>query len=71
MGRPDAAHRVLRIAAYEEWERAGRSESGKGPGEGRLVGTLQHAGMEMPPLLKSPRQIALVQACHASTSAMT
>jgi nitronate monooxygenase len=48
----DAAHRVLRTAVYEEWERAGRPESGWRPGEGKLVGTLKHAGMEMPPLLK-------------------
>ena len=52
MGWPDAAHRVLRTAVYEEWERAGRPESGKRPGEGKLVGTLKHAGMELPPLVK-------------------
>jgi NAD(P)H-dependent flavin oxidoreductase YrpB (nitropropane dioxygenase family) len=52
MGWPDAAHRVLRTAVYEEWERAGRPESGKRPGEGKVVGTLKHAGMEMPPLVK-------------------
>jgi nitronate monooxygenase len=52
MGWPDAAHRVLRTAVYEEWERAGRPESGKRPGEGRVVGTLKHAGMVMPPLVK-------------------
>jgi nitronate monooxygenase len=52
MGWPDAAHRVLRTAVYEEWERAGRPESGKRPGEGKLVGTLRHAGMALPPLVK-------------------
>jgi NAD(P)H-dependent flavin oxidoreductase YrpB (nitropropane dioxygenase family) len=52
MGWPDAAHRVLRTAVYEEWERAGRPESGKRPGEGKPVGTLKHAGMAMPPLVK-------------------
>ncbi|MGH7913886.1 MAG: NAD(P)H-dependent flavin oxidoreductase, partial [Candidatus Binataceae bacterium] len=52
MGWSDAAHRVLRTAVYEEWERAGRPESGKRPGEGKVVGTLQHAGMAMPPLVK-------------------
>ncbi len=52
MGWPDAAHRVLRTAVYEEWERAGRPESGKRPGEGKVVGTLKHAGMAMPPLVK-------------------
>jgi hypothetical protein len=30
----------------------GRPQSVKRPGESRLVGTLQHAGMEMPPLVK-------------------
>ena len=52
MGWPDAAHRVLRTAVYEEWERAGRPESGKRPGEGRVVGTLRHAGMATAPLVK-------------------
>jgi nitronate monooxygenase len=52
MGWPDAAHRVLRTAVYEEWERAGRPETGKRPGEGTVVGTLKHAGMAMPPLVK-------------------
>jgi len=52
MGWPDAAHRVLRTAVYEEWERAGRPESGKRPGEGKVIGTLRHAGMAMPPLVK-------------------
>jgi nitronate monooxygenase len=52
MGWPDAAHRVLRTAVYEEWERAGRPASGKRPGEGKVVGTLKHAGMAMPPLVK-------------------
>ena len=52
MGWPDAAHRVLRTAVYEEWERAGRPESGSRPGEGRVVGALNHSGMAMPPLVK-------------------
>jgi nitronate monooxygenase len=52
MGWPDAPHRVLRTAVYEEWERAGQPESGRRPGEGKVVGTLRHAGMEMPPLVK-------------------
>jgi nitronate monooxygenase len=52
MGWPDAAHRVLRTTVYEEWERAGQPESGRRPGEGKVVGTLRHAGMEMPPLVK-------------------
>jgi nitronate monooxygenase len=43
---------VLRTAVYEEWERAGRPESGKRPGENRVIGTLKHAGMAMPPLVK-------------------
>jgi NAD(P)H-dependent flavin oxidoreductase YrpB (nitropropane dioxygenase family) len=52
MGWPDAAHRVLRTAVYEEWERAGRPESGSRPGEGRVGGALNHSGMAMPPLVK-------------------
>ncbi len=52
MGWPDAAHRVLRTSVYEEWERAGRPESGKRPGEGRVIGAVKHAGMAMPPLVK-------------------
>ena len=52
MGWADAAHRVLRTSVYEEWERAGRPESGKRPGEGRVIGTLKHAGMMVPPLVK-------------------
>ena len=52
MGWADAAHRVLRTPVYEAWERAGRPESGQRPGEGRVIGTLNHTGMAMPPLVK-------------------
>lgn len=52
MGWPDAPHRVLRTAVYEEWERAGRPPSGQRPGEGTPIGEIKHAGMEMPPPVK-------------------
>src|SRR5581483_3047482 len=51
-GWPDAPHRVLRTAAYEEWERAGRPPSGQRPGEGTPIGEVKHAGMELPPPVK-------------------
>ena len=44
MGWPDAAHRVLRNAAIEEWEAAGRPPSGQRPGEGTIVGRYSVAG---------------------------
>ncbi len=40
IGWPDAPHRVLRTALVEEWERAGRPQSGKRPGEGVATGRL-------------------------------
>lgn len=40
IGWPDAAHRVLRNKAIEEWEAAGRPPSGKRPGEGEIVGRM-------------------------------
>lgn len=52
IGWPDAPHRVLRTAVYEEWERAGRPPSGQRPGEGAPVGQIKHAGMGMPPPVK-------------------
>ncbi|HZO83393.1 MAG TPA: nitronate monooxygenase [Candidatus Binataceae bacterium] len=52
IGWPDAPHRVLRTAAYEEWERAGRPPSGQRPGEGTPIGEVKHAGMELPPPVK-------------------
>lgn len=35
---PDAAHRVLRNATYDGWDRAGRPPTGHRPGEGGAVG---------------------------------
>ncbi len=40
VGWPDAAHRVLRNKAVEEWEAAGRPASGGRPGEGEVIGTM-------------------------------
>ena len=50
LGWPDAPHRVLRNTAFAEWEAAGRTASGKRPGEGPIVGTVSVAGttMEVP-----------------------
>src|SRR5215510_12152722 len=39
VGWPDAAHRVLRNKAADEWEAAGRPASGQRPGEGNIIGT--------------------------------
>src|SRR5262245_40554169 len=44
IGWPEAAHRVLRNKAIEEWEAAGRPPSGKRPGEGEIVGRMTVAG---------------------------
>ncbi|MGH7961225.1 MAG: NAD(P)H-dependent flavin oxidoreductase [Candidatus Binatia bacterium] len=44
IGWPDAAHRVLRNKATEEWEAAGCPASGHRPGEGSIVGTMPMAG---------------------------
>lgn len=48
IGWPAAAHRVIRTAAVEEWERAGRPASGARPGEGVPAGTLRRSGMGAP-----------------------
>lgn len=40
IGWPEAAHRVLRNKAVDEWERAGRPRSGERPGEGTTVGRM-------------------------------
>jgi nitronate monooxygenase/enoyl-[acyl-carrier protein] reductase II len=40
VGWPDAAHRVLRNKAIEEWEAVGRPPSGRRPGEGEIVGRM-------------------------------
>lgn len=39
-GWPDAAHRVLRNRAVDEWEAAGRPPAGGRPGEGAIVGRM-------------------------------
>jgi NAD(P)H-dependent flavin oxidoreductase YrpB (nitropropane dioxygenase family) len=48
LGWPDAAHRVLRTELVEQWERAGRPESGKRPGEGASRANLKRPGLELP-----------------------
>ena len=47
VGWPDAAHRVLRNKAIDEWEAAGRPPSGQRPGEGTIVGRTPAAGAMM------------------------
>jgi NAD(P)H-dependent flavin oxidoreductase YrpB (nitropropane dioxygenase family) len=37
VGWRDAPHRVLRNSTYEAWDRAGRPESGRRPGEGEIL----------------------------------
>jgi NAD(P)H-dependent flavin oxidoreductase YrpB (nitropropane dioxygenase family) len=44
VGCPDAPHRVLRNKAIEEWNAAGRPESGRRPGEGEIVGRMTRHG---------------------------
>jgi nitronate monooxygenase len=44
VGWPNAAHRVLRNKEITEWETVGRPETGKRPGEGSTLGTMQIAG---------------------------
>ena len=41
IGWPDAAHRVIRNKAVDEWEAAGRPPSGQRPGEGTIVGQMR------------------------------
>ena len=48
IGWPSAAHRVLRTRVVDEWERAGRPETGKRPGEGESIGKLTRPGLEAP-----------------------
>jgi len=40
VGWPDAAHRVIRNRAYNDWEAAGCPASGERPGEHSIIGTL-------------------------------
>jgi NAD(P)H-dependent flavin oxidoreductase YrpB (nitropropane dioxygenase family) len=42
VGWPDAPHRTLRGKTYEEWDAAGRPPSGERPGEGTIIGTINH-----------------------------
>jgi len=44
VGWANAPHRVLRTAAIERWERAGRPPTGERPDEGAVVGTMQSGG---------------------------
>jgi nitronate monooxygenase len=48
IGWPDAPHRVLRTRLIDEWERAGRPESGRRPGEGEQIGVLKRSEIELP-----------------------
>jgi NAD(P)H-dependent flavin oxidoreductase YrpB (nitropropane dioxygenase family) len=48
IGWPNAPHRVLRTKVFEEWERAGRPESGKRPGESETIGRSLRADAEIP-----------------------
>lgn len=48
IGWPDAAHRVIRNATVEAWERAGRPPSGARPGEGEPAGAMRRSGIEVP-----------------------
>jgi NAD(P)H-dependent flavin oxidoreductase YrpB (nitropropane dioxygenase family) len=47
IGWPKAPHRVLRTKVIDEWERAGRPETGKRPGEGRSIGKMTRSGMDI------------------------
>jgi nitronate monooxygenase/enoyl-[acyl-carrier protein] reductase II len=44
IGWPDAAHRVIRNKAVDEWEAAGSPPSGRRPGEGTIVGRMPSDG---------------------------
>ncbi|MEA2624284.1 MAG: hypothetical protein QOD06_329 [Candidatus Binatota bacterium] len=46
VGWPDAAHRVLRNRATDDWEAAGRPATGRRPGEGTVLGKMRIAGTE-------------------------
>src|SRR5208283_1058826 len=46
IGWPSAPHRVLRTKVIDEWERAGRPETGKRPGEGKSIGKMTRGGMD-------------------------
>jgi NAD(P)H-dependent flavin oxidoreductase YrpB (nitropropane dioxygenase family) len=44
IGWPEAAHRVIRNKAVDEWEAAGSPPSGQRPGEGTIVGRMSFEG---------------------------
>ncbi len=48
IGWPNAPHRVLRTKVIDEWERAGRPETGKRPGESTPIGKTTRFGVEVP-----------------------
>ena len=48
IGWPDAPHRVLRSQTVEQWEAAGRPQSGKRPGEGVTIASSRRADAEIP-----------------------
>jgi nitronate monooxygenase len=48
IGWPNAPHRVLRTKVIDEWERAGRPESGRRPHEGESIGKLNRADIQVP-----------------------
>jgi NAD(P)H-dependent flavin oxidoreductase YrpB (nitropropane dioxygenase family) len=48
VGWPAAPHRVLRTEMVELWERAGRPEPGKRPGEGETIVSLRRTDAEIP-----------------------
>ncbi len=48
IGWPAAPHRVLRTRVVEEWERAGRPETGRRPEEGKSIGRITRADVEVP-----------------------
>jgi nitronate monooxygenase len=50
IGWPKAAHRVLRTKVVEAWEAAGRPETGKRPEEGKSIGRMTRADIEVPML---------------------
>jgi nitronate monooxygenase len=48
IGWPDAPHRVLRTAVFDEWEHAGRPTPGNRPGEGNEIVSMRRTDIEVP-----------------------
>jgi nitronate monooxygenase len=48
IGWPNAPHRVLRTKVIDEWEHAGRPPTGRRPGEGKSIGRMTRADIEVP-----------------------